>query len=187
MFFICVPKNYNIIYEDAANTQVVICIVLVEALSSRSSTWSLDITKWKSLNHTRKGVHSQSDLLVFMNTLVCVVGSRHKVVVFCPSFVLIRHLRPKDCVTVLLFRNSIVDEGVFLQIFEPHKERSAFTVRPLGFHEYTRMPFGMTISPATYQRLMEDCLADYHLRISYIFIDDGGPRTAWQFYYSGIQ
>jgi hypothetical protein len=24
-FFICVPKNYNIIYEDAANSQVVIC------------------------------------------------------------------------------------------------------------------------------------------------------------------
>jgi hypothetical protein len=23
VFFICVPKNYNIIYEDAANSQVV--------------------------------------------------------------------------------------------------------------------------------------------------------------------
>jgi hypothetical protein len=49
-----------------------------------------------------------------------------------------------------------------VEIFEPHKERSAFTVGPLGFYEYTRMPFGMTNSPATYQRLMEDCLADYH-------------------------
>jgi hypothetical protein len=45
-----------------------------------------------------------------------------------------------------------------VEIFEPHKERSAFTVGPLGFYEYTRMPFGMTNSPATYQRLMEDCL-----------------------------
>ena len=56
--------------------------------------------------------------------------------------------------------------------FEPHKERSAFTVGPLGFYEYTRMPFGMTNSPVTYQRLMEDCLADYHLRICCVFIDD---------------
>ena len=59
-----------------------------------------------------------------------------------------------------------------VEIFEPHKERSAFTVGPLGFYEYTRMPFGMTNSPATYQRLMEDCLADYHLRICCVFIDD---------------
>jgi hypothetical protein len=47
-----------------------------------------------------------------------------------------------------------------VEIFEPHKERSAFTVGPLGFYEYIRMPFGMTNSPATYQRLMEDFLAD---------------------------
>ena len=31
-----------------------------------------------------------------------------------------------------------------VEIFEPHKERSAFTVGPLGFHEYTCMPFGQS-------------------------------------------
>ena len=52
-----------------------------------------------------------------------------------------------------------------VEILEEHKERTAFS-------EFNRMPFGLTNSPATYQRLMEDCLADYNLKICCIFIDD---------------
>ena len=59
-----------------------------------------------------------------------------------------------------------------VSILEEHKERTAFSVGPLGFFEYNRMPFGLTNSPATYQRLMEDCLADLNLKICCIFIDD---------------
>ena len=55
---------------------------------------------------------------------------------------------------------------------EEHKERTAFTAGPIGFYEYNRMPFGLTNSPATYQRLMEDVLSDYHLRICFVFIYD---------------
>ena len=35
---------------------------------------------------------------------------------------------------------------------------TAFTVRPLGFHECLHMPFGLTNAPATFQHLMENCL-----------------------------
>ena len=59
-----------------------------------------------------------------------------------------------------------------LRFLEDHKERTAFTVGPLGFYEYNRMPFGLTNSPATYQRMMEDCISDCNLRICCIFIDD---------------
>ena len=38
-----------------------------------------------------------------------------------------------------------------------HKCRTAFTVGQLGFYEYNKMPFGLSNSPATYQRLMEEC------------------------------
>ena len=59
-----------------------------------------------------------------------------------------------------------------IEIEECHKERTAFTVGPLGFYEYNRMPFGLTNAPATYQRVMEACLGDLHLNICHIYLDD---------------
>lgn len=45
-----------------------------------------------------------------------------------------------------------------IPIAEEHKERTAFTVGPLGFFEHNRMAMGLVNAPATYQRLMEECL-----------------------------
>ena len=59
-----------------------------------------------------------------------------------------------------------------VELEESHKERTAFTVGPLGFYEYNRLPFGLTNSPATYQRLMEGILGDYNLEICLIYLDD---------------
>ena len=59
-----------------------------------------------------------------------------------------------------------------VEVEEAHKERTAFTVGSLGFFEFNKMPFGLSNSPATYQRLMEDCLGDYNNRICVIYLDD---------------
>nr|KAG5712759.1 hypothetical protein BaRGS_029814 [Batillaria attramentaria] len=59
-----------------------------------------------------------------------------------------------------------------IEIKEEHKERTAFTIAPLGFFEFNRMAMGLANAPATYQRLMEDCLDDLHLRICLVFLDD---------------
>ena len=59
-----------------------------------------------------------------------------------------------------------------VELEEEHKERTAFTVGPLGFYEYCKMPFGLSNSPATYQRLMEECLGDYNMKICIIYLDD---------------
>ena len=59
-----------------------------------------------------------------------------------------------------------------VEMDESHKSRTAFTVGPLGFYEFQRMPFGLTNAPATYQRLMEDCLGDLNHTICVIFLDD---------------
>ena len=59
-----------------------------------------------------------------------------------------------------------------IPIAEEHKERTAFTVGTLGFFEYNRMPMGLTNAPATYQRLMEECLGDLLHRVCFIYLDD---------------
>jgi hypothetical protein len=62
--------------------------------------------------------------------------------------------------------------SVQVDIQDEHKPGTAFTVGPFGFYEYDRMGFRLTNSPATYQRLMEDCLGDLHFDICMICIDD---------------
>ena len=42
----------------------------------------------------------------------------------------------------------------------------------LGFYECERMPFGLTNTPATFQRLMETCLGDLNLHWCIIYLDD---------------
>lgn len=59
-----------------------------------------------------------------------------------------------------------------VEIEEEHKERTAFTLGPLGFYEYNKMPFGLANSPATYQRLMETILMDLNLKICFVYLDD---------------
>ena len=49
---------------------------------------------------------------------------------------------------------------------------TAFTVGPLGFYECICMPFRLTNTPATFQRLMESCLGELHLQYCIIYLDD---------------
>ena len=55
---------------------------------------------------------------------------------------------------------------------EPSKPLMAFTIGPLGFYECEWMPFGLVNSPATFQRLMEACLGDFHLNWCLIYLDN---------------
>jgi transposase InsO family protein len=58
---------------------------------------------------------------------------------------------------------------------EEHKAYTAFTVGPLGLFEYNRLPFGLSNAPATYQRLMEECLEGIHdgdEQFCQIYLDD---------------
>ncbi len=55
---------------------------------------------------------------------------------------------------------------------ESPKERTAFTVGPLGFFEFVRMPFGLANSPTIFQRLMEQTLGELHMQEPYPFLDD---------------
>ena len=59
-----------------------------------------------------------------------------------------------------------------VELDEDSKALTAFTVGPLGFYQCEHMPFGLTNAPATFQRLMESCLGDMHLKWVIIYLDD---------------
>ena len=59
-----------------------------------------------------------------------------------------------------------------VEMEEADKEKTAFTVGPLGFYECNRMPFGLCNAPATFQRLMENCLGDLNMQSCLIYLDD---------------
>lgn len=59
-----------------------------------------------------------------------------------------------------------------IEVEESHKERTAFSLGPLGFYEFNKLPFGLCNSPGTYQRIMEECLGDYNMTICVIYLDD---------------
>jgi transposase InsO family protein len=52
------------------------------------------------------------------------------------------------------------------------QERTAFSAGPLGFFQYTRMPFGLCNSPSTFQRLMEEVLEGLTMVKCAVYIDD---------------
>ena len=55
---------------------------------------------------------------------------------------------------------------------ESDKMKTAFSVGPLGFFECNRMAFGLCNAPASFQRLMERCTGELHLRECLIYLDD---------------
>lgn len=58
-----------------------------------------------------------------------------------------------------------------VEMEEEDKSKTAFTC-PLGFWEFNRMPQGITNAPSTFQRLMERCMGDIHLKEVLVFLDD---------------
>ena len=50
--------------------------------------------------------------------------------------------------------------------------KTAFRVGSGGLYEYTRMPYGLCNSPATFQRLMEACLGDENFETLVLYLDD---------------
>ena len=59
-----------------------------------------------------------------------------------------------------------------VEMDEESKALNSFTIGPLGFYQCESMPFGFTNAPATFQRLMESCLGDMHLKWVIIYLDD---------------
>ena len=59
-----------------------------------------------------------------------------------------------------------------VEMAEECKAFTAFTCGPLGFYECETMPFGATNAPATFQRLMHNCLGDLNITWCVVYLDD---------------
>ena len=59
-----------------------------------------------------------------------------------------------------------------VEMAEECKAYTAFTCGPLGFYECDTMPFGASNAPATFQRLMHDCLGDLNMNWCIVYLDD---------------
>ena len=59
-----------------------------------------------------------------------------------------------------------------IKMEEASKQYTAFTVGNLGFFECDCMPFGLHNAPATFQRLVQNCLGELNLIYCLIYLDD---------------
>ena len=59
-----------------------------------------------------------------------------------------------------------------VEMDEASKQYTAFTVGLLGFFECERMPFRLCNAPATFQRLMQNCLGELNLTYCLIYLDN---------------
>ena len=59
-----------------------------------------------------------------------------------------------------------------IKMDEVSKQYTTFTISNLGFFECDHMPFGLCYAPATFQRLMQNCLGELNLIYCLIYLDD---------------
>ena len=59
-----------------------------------------------------------------------------------------------------------------VEMVEECKPYTSFTCGPLGFYECETMPFAATNAPATFQRLMNNCLGDLNMNWCIMYLDD---------------
>ena len=55
---------------------------------------------------------------------------------------------------------------------EESKQFTAFTLGSMGLFKCDRMPFGLCNAPATFQRLMQNCLGELNLTYCLIYLDN---------------
>ena len=59
-----------------------------------------------------------------------------------------------------------------VKMSEKARHYTAFTVGSMDMYEFLRMPYGLCNAPATFQRLMQNCLGELNLTYALIYLDD---------------
>ncbi|MCG8625304.1 MAG: reverse transcriptase, partial [Proteobacteria bacterium] len=59
-----------------------------------------------------------------------------------------------------------------VKVADDSRQYTAFTVGSMGIYEFLRMPYGLCNAPATFQRLMQNCLGELNLTFALVYLDD---------------
>ena len=59
-----------------------------------------------------------------------------------------------------------------VQMDEESRQYTTFMVGSMGMYKFLRMPYGLCNAPATFQRLMQNCLGELNLTYALIYLDD---------------
>ena len=59
-----------------------------------------------------------------------------------------------------------------VKMAEESRQYTSFTVGSFGIYEFLWMPFGLCNAPATFQRLMQNCLGEPNLTYALVYLDD---------------
>ena len=89
---------------------------------------------------------------------------------------------PLPCIQEAI--ESLIGDGYFpcldlkvgfwqIAMYKASKQYTAFMVGNLGFFQCECMPFGLCNAPATFQRLMQNCLGELNLTYCLIYLYDG--------------
>ena len=90
------------------------------------------------------------------------------------SFPLPRMQETMESMVGARFFSSMDLKSGFWQVRMSEKSRqyTTFTVGSLGMYEFLRMPYGLCNTPATFQRLMQNCLGELNLTYALVYLDD---------------
>ena len=90
------------------------------------------------------------------------------------SFPLPRMQETMESMVGARFFSSMDLKSGFWQVrmSEKSQQYTTFTVGSLGVYKFLRMPYGLCSAPATFQRLMQNCLGKLNLTYGLVYLDD---------------
>ena len=91
-----------------------------------------------------------------------------------PGYSLPRVHEALDCLSGCKWFSSLDLKNGYWQV-ELHpadRHKSAFSLGPLGFYEWTRMPFGLAAAPASFQQMIETVIGSLNLTECLLYLDD---------------